>query len=205
MKLLQQFALLLSLVLLFGCSPDPIRISTPLDEAKAKRLLTEGKNTIYGQIRKEVRDGVLVSCANEPVNLVPVTDYAREWVRYYYETDSGKYGTERSAYRVNDKEKKTKFAGAERFYHLTKETKCNDDGEYSFENVHDGDFYVVVKVRWLGKNHEYYDFMWGTSTAQEHDGSVLTKVSLQDGVTKNLSWSFGGAEILDGEALSTDQ
>ena len=189
----------------YGCSPKLINIPVKLDESKAKTLLMDGGNTINGQVRNLVKDGIMVSCANESVSLVPATDYAREWVRYYYETDSGKYGTDRSAYRLNDKEKPVRFENADRFYHLTKTTKCDDDGEFSFEKVHDGDFYVVTKVRWLGQDHEYYDFMWGTSKAQEQDGSLMAKVMLRGGTTKNVSWPLGAAEILDGEALGASR
>jgi hypothetical protein len=191
-------ALLLPMV---GCAPKAVNIKVPLDERKAKLLLSEGGNTINGQVRYTARGGVLVSCANESVSLIPATDYAREWIRVFYETDSGKFGTDESAYKQNDKESRLQFVGADTYYRLTRVTRCDDDGEFSFEKVHDGDFYVVVKVRWLGANHEFYDFLWGMTQADEHDGSVMMKVRLRGGEEKNMVWRLDRPEILDGEGL----
>jgi hypothetical protein len=191
----------LLMVFLVGCSPKVVNISVPLDERKAKLLLSEGTNTVNGQVRYKTRSGVLISCANESVSLVPATDYAREWVRAFYETDTGKYGTLDSAYRENDKESRVQFSGAQSFYGLARVTRCDDDGEFSFEKVHDGEFYVVVKVRWLGLNHGFYDFLWNTTTADEHDGSVMIRVRLSGGVVRTLAWKLERPEILDGEGL----
>lgn len=195
-------AMVAAILPLAACAPTPVRISIPFDEAKARAMLAPGTNQVSGRVRVEQENGTLVSCTGSVVNLIPATAYAREWVRQFYELDSGKYGTENAAYRLDAEERPIEFAGAGAFYAATLSTRCDDDGDFSFANVGNGQYFVVARVRWLGKDHQYYDFLYGVDDAQEEDGSVMEKVTLDGNEVIDLQWKPRGPGILGGEGLA---
>ena len=185
-----------------GCaSKTPIRIGVPFDSSKARAMLQPGSNQVSGRIMVQLSSGTLVSCAGSVVSLVPATPYAKEWARIFYELDSGKYGSINSAFRMDTREAPVQFSGAEAFYSTTKTTRCDEDGDFQFSNVGNGEFLIVAKTRWLGRDHDYYDFMYGVNDAQEEDGSVMQKVRLRGKDSIDLQWSPPRPELLGGEGL----
>jgi hypothetical protein len=198
-----RLAVLPALLLLSACAPKAVRIPLVFDKSKATTLLAPGSNQINGKVRLELENGTMISCTGNTVNLVPATAYAREWVRQFYETDGGKYGSMDAAYRLDDREAEIKFQGAESFYATTRTTRCDDDGEFTFGNVANGEFFVIAKVRWLGRDHEYYDFLYGINNAQEEDGSVMERVRLNGDQVVDLQWKARGAGLLGGEGLAS--
>ena len=109
------FALLALLVLTACATQRSVRIGTPFDAGKARAMLAPGNNQVGGRVMAAMPNGTLVSCAGQVVSLVPLTDYAREWARQFYELGTGKYGTLNAAYRMDSRESEIKFVGAERF------------------------------------------------------------------------------------------
>ncbi len=193
----------LAIIALAACSTGgPVRITTPFDEGKARALLAPGPNQVNGRIMVALPSGDLVTCAGLVVSLVPATDYAREWASRFYELDTGRYGTLNAAFRMDSREPEVKFQGAEAFYAATRTTQCDEDGDFSFPKVANGEFFVVAKARWLGKDHDYYDFMYGTNDAQEEDGSVMEKIRVQGGQVINLQWAPPGPQLLGGQGLT---
>mgnify|MGYP006278483571 CR=1 FL=1 len=189
---------------LIGCqSGGPVRIAVPFDAGQARTLLLPGTNQVSGRVMVGLANGTLVTCANSVVSLVPATAYAREWARHFFALDSGRYGTINAAYRMDSREPEVKFVGAEAFYAATRTTRCDEDGDFSFPNVANGDFFVVARTRWLGKDHDYYDFMYGINDAQEEDGSVMELIHLKGTDNLDLQWSPPGPQLLGGEGLVT--
>ena len=190
-------------LLLTACaSPQAVRIPITFDVTKARAMLKPGNNQIKGNIRLELDDGTLISCAGNLVNLVPVTPYAKEWARLFYNLDSGRYGTLNAAYRMSTREKPIQFAGAQAFYATTRSTHCDADGDFEFPNVGNGNFFVIAKVEWLGKDHNYYDFLYGTSNAEEDDGSVMIQTRLDGNDVANLQWQPRVPDLLGDEGLA---
>lgn len=189
---------------LWGCqSSVPVKISVPFDEAKARAQLKPGTNQITGRVMVGLSSGTIVTCANSVVSLVPATDYAKEWARKFYELDSGKYGNIDAAYRMDARESKVTFAGAEGFYAATRTARCDEDGDFSFMNVANGEFFIVARTRWLGKDHDYYDFMYGVNDAQEEDGSVLERIRVGGNEVIDLKWAPTRPELLNGQGLAS--
>ncbi len=139
------FILLASLLLASCATQRLVRVGTPFDAGKARAMLVPGNNQLDGRVMAAMPNGTLVSCAGQVVSLVPVTDYAREWARQFYELDTGQYGTLNAAYRMDSRESKIKFVGAEAFYAATRTTRCDEDGNFSFPHVANGEFLVVAK------------------------------------------------------------
>lgn len=189
-------------IALMGCqSSGPIRVSVPFDEVKARALLKPGTNQVTGRIMVAMASGTLVTCANSTVSLVPATPYAKEWARKFYELDSGKYGNIDTAFRMDARESQVTFQGAEAFYSATRTVQCDEDGDFSFLNVADGEFLVVARTRWLGKDHDYFDFMYGVNDAQEEDGSMMQRIRLKGGEALDLKWAPPRPTMLGGQGL----
>jgi hypothetical protein len=143
MKLSTQGAVLS--LLLAGCaagvhSPLTHKISATFDASAARALLVEGKNFIKGNAFMRQQGGGIVTCAGQFVYLVPATQYATERVRAIYGSDergavSGllriQFDPEVSAYRE-----------------LVKTSRCDSQGNFSFEGVADGSFYLNTLVSW---------------------------------------------------------
>lgn len=194
----------LAILALAACTASgPARIATPFDEEAARAMLRPGTNQVNGRVMAELSSGTLVTCANNVVTLVPVTPYAREWAIRFYELDSGRYGTLDAAYRMDGREPAVKFQGAEAFYSATRTTRCDEDGNFAFSNVANGEFFVVAKTRWLGKDHDYYDFMYGVNDAQEEEGSVMERVRVRGNEAITLEWAPPQPQMLGGEGLTS--
>ena len=200
---MKPFALIITAFLsITACSTQrEIQIGVPFDGAKARAQLVPGTNQVGGRVMAALSNGTLVSCAGQVVSLVPATAYAGEWARQFYELDTGKYGSLNSAYRMDGRESEIRFVGAQSFYANTRTTRCDEDGNFSFANVADGEFFVVAKTRWLGRDHDYYDFMYGINDAQEEDGSVMQKVRVSGGSGIDLQWVPPSPVLLGGEGL----
>jgi hypothetical protein len=196
------FILFALLILPTACTTQrSVRMGIPFDAGKARAMLAPGNNQLTGRVMAAMPSGTLVSCAGQEVSLVPLTDYAREWARQFYELDTGKYGTLNAAYRMDSRESEIKFIGAEAFYAATRTTRCDEDGNFAFPNLANGEFLIVAKTRWLGRDHDYYDFMYGVNDAQEEDGSVMQKVRLNGNSVIDLQWAPPGPVMLGGEGL----
>ena len=193
---------LLPLCLIACTETKTVRIPIAFDAAQARQLLAPGKNQVKGTVRVELDNGTLISCAGNIVNLVPVTPYAREWARQFYDLDSGRYGSLNAAYRMDAKEKPIQFADAQAFYATTRSTRCDDDGDFWFKEVGNGDFFVIAKVDWYGNDHTYYDFLYGVSNADEEEGSVMEKVRLTGSDVINLQWKPRSPDLLNDEGLA---
>lgn len=192
-----------AVIVLTACSASgPARITVPFNEGQARAMLAPGTNQVGGRIMVGLPSGMIVTCAGSVVSLVPVTDYAREWATQFYELETGKYGTLNAAYRMDSRKPEVKFQGAEAFYAATRTTRCDEDGVFSFPNVANGEFFVVAKTRWLGKDHDYYDFMYGINDAQEEDGSVMEKIRVRGNEVIDLQWAPPGPQLLGGEGLT---
>lgn len=189
-------------IALMGCqSSGPVRVSVPFEEGKARALLKPGANRVTGRIMVALASGTLVTCANSTVSLVPATDYAKEWARKFYELDTGKYGSIDTAFRMDARESQITFQGAEAFYAATRTAQCDEDGDFSFLNVADGEFFLVARTRWLGKDHDYFDFMYGVNDAQEEDGSVMQRIRVKGGEAVDLNWAPPKPTMLGGQGL----
>ncbi len=199
----KEFMSVAAMIVLVACSSGaPVRISVPFEEGKARAMLKSGDNQVSGRVMVGLSSGTIVTCAGNVVSLVPVTAYAREWARHFYELDTGRYGTLNQAFRMDSRESPVKFVGADAFYAATRTTRCDEDGDFNFENVANGEFLVVAKTRWLGKDHDYYDFMYGVNDAQEEDGSVMEKIRLKGHDSVDLQWAPPSPELLGGQGLA---
>lgn len=146
--------------------PANISLTTTFDPDAAARMLAPGRNTISGSALIRQRGGGVVTCAGNEVTLVPATSYAIERMQNIY-------GSELRGYR-------SATAGAIAFqpespeYHQAMITTLADaQGEFEFDAVADGDFFVTTSVIW----------QVGYST---EGGVLMARVTVSGGETQKV-------------------
>lgn len=177
------------LVATTACTTVPTTLPVKLDLQEANKLLAPGPNRITGRIKFEPDRGhvlaypdTVVSCEEREVTLIPLTDYAREWALKYY----GKPVTD-LAYKLTHRAKNMQFDGYEAFMAATRKTMCDAGGNFAFEKVADGDYFVFAKVEWSGKDQEMYKFAFASEDVDVEDGTIIKKVSLKGGQVVELN------------------
>lgn len=116
------------------------QISAPFDAAHAQRLVQDGPNTVKGSAFMRQRGGGVVTCAGETVHLIPATAYAEERMRVLYRTALGSGVNFGVNYDFQPE--------PHEYFTLERVTKCDAQGNFVFERVADGEFFVVTTIRW---------------------------------------------------------
>lgn len=153
-------------LMLGGCvatQPRVYNIDTPFDEAQAKAQTQPGSNTLKGSAFLRQRGGAVVTCAGAEATLIPATEYATDRIRAIYgNTNKGqalyatKFSPDYTGYRT----------------HTLKST-CDAQGNFVFERVADGSFYVSAIVRW-------------EAGGAAQGGPIMQRVDLRGGETKSV-------------------
>lgn len=130
-----------ALTALAGCAgvPTTYTTTTPFDLAETTALLADGSSSISGNAFMRQNGGGVVTCAGSKVFLIPGTAYATERIRLIYgNVDAGQT------------RQRTTFTPDQPAYErLTKTTTCDSLGNFQFDNISDGDFFVITEVRWM--------------------------------------------------------
>lgn len=119
----------------------PIMLGTQFDAAQARAMLTDGVNMIKGNAFMRQRGGGVVTCAGSTVYLIPATEYAKRRFQILYGTpgDSGS----------NSRRADVKFdPDPPEYQTLVKTTRCDAQGNFTFDRVADGEFFVQTQVAW---------------------------------------------------------
>lgn len=123
-----------------GCANRSITLAVPFDEAAAKQQMQGGTNTVRGSALIRQAGGGIVTCAGNPVFLMPVTATAKEWAAHVYDSEEGGF---RSA-----SGRGVMFKNPEPFMTVVKSANCDTQGNFKFEKVADGHFYVFTRITW---------------------------------------------------------
>ncbi len=166
--------------IMIGCTTTPIKLPVPFDRQQAMAQLVKGTNQLAGTILYEPDRGrvlafpdTFVSCAGREVMLLPYTDFAREWALRYY----GKPVTD-MAYRLAQRGRPVTVEGQDAFFAASLKTQCDDKGNFSFNNVANGEYLLLAKVQWLGRDEESYQFGFAPEDIDEEDGSIVKRITL---------------------------
>lgn len=165
------FMLLAASMLLMACQVQPkiVPVSATFDADETKHRLGEGENAILGNALLRQQGGGVVTCAGAKVELRPATDYATERIRYIYNSTTSGYVPSIMAQNIS-------FSPDEPlYYQLVKETVCDAQGDFEFEKVADGDFYINTFVVWVA----------GQFNVQQ-GGVLMQRVSVSGGETKKV-------------------
>jgi hypothetical protein len=131
--------------LLAGCSTqtrNPTQVwamAAAFDKTQAERLMQDGSNQIRGNGFMRQRGGGVVTCAGQLAMLIPATEYAKERMfALYGPGDSGTNVSRNPTFQPDVLEYGT----------LTRSTKCDAQGNFTFDRVADGEFFVNTMVTW---------------------------------------------------------
>lgn len=132
----------LMLLLLAGCAAPPVattQLFNPADVAWAQK---PGKNTIRGSALMRTVGGQVRSCGGSEVSAVPDSPYARErFMNLYGNLERGFNPALFGGKRAD--------AADPRYLAATLNTICDAQGNFTFENVPDGVFFLTVGIIWV--------------------------------------------------------
>jgi len=158
--------LLLAFVLTGCAAPPPTPtfvVSTPFNQKEAADLLRPGPNTIKGNAFMRQQGGGVVTCAGSEVHLVPATAYARQrMVAIYGTTESGT-----NSRPVNLAPPPSDYAAH------TRPTRCDSAGNFVFDKVADGEFFVTTVVAWR-------------VAGRQQGGNMMARTVVRDGQVASL-------------------
>ncbi|WP_353120184.1 hypothetical protein [Nitratidesulfovibrio sp.] len=157
------------LALISGCAtPQPrvVYLANNYNYSETKPLLEKGPNTIKGSALWRQQGGGVVTCAGNPVALVPKTAYSSERFIAIYGNDMA--GTSAIGNKLLFSPENLEYQ-----QHMLK-TQCDAQGYFTFENVANGDFFVMTSV------------VWSAGTHNPQGGAIMKTVSVRGGEVKNV-------------------
>jgi len=165
------------LALLAGCvtmQPQEVeyKLLSSFDAEFAKTQIAQGDGEINGTAFLRQQGGGVVTCAGQDVHMTPVTQYASDRLFRIYGTAPAvghTVGSDiREALRV-----RIKFVpDFPEYKEYSRATKCDAQGEFRFENVKDGDYYISTPVVWQVGAHQ--------------GGFLATRVKVENGKTPRV-------------------
>ncbi|MWD27716.1 hypothetical protein E0K89_009540 [Aquicoccus sp. SCR17] len=117
----------------------PMAIATPFRAEEVRGIKRDGRARIEGQAFLRQRGGGVVTCAGSGVLLIPAGGYATElFTRVWGNPEGGVAGT----FVMGPK---TLPPG---FLEYTRQSRCDAEGDFVFERVPDGTYFVASQVTW---------------------------------------------------------
>jgi len=124
------------------------RLSTPFDAEKARDAIQPGAGKVEGNAFMRQQGGGVVTCAGSDVTIAPVSEHAIERLSKLYgkapdvgET-VGRRAQDAAYYRI-------KFIpNHEEYTKISRQTRCDAQGEFVFSNLKDGRYFLVTTVAW---------------------------------------------------------
>jgi hypothetical protein len=160
-------AVLVLSTFLAGCAPQVIPVTTRFNASEVEFIRRPGTAVVSGQGFMRQRGGGIVTCGGEEVRLIPFTEYSAERMTIFYGNDtSGFRDIRTSAFgRIPE-------PAPPEFLEASLDTRCDAQGNFSFENVPAGSYFVVTKVQWEVPTG-YFSIQQG--------GHLMRRVTVADG------------------------
>jgi hypothetical protein len=154
---------------LAGCAATPVALQNRFDPAEIAWFSARGTNAISGTAILRTTQGGIKSCAALAVTLFPVSAYARERMRHLYGGDDEGFNPLVGGIPAD-------FASTDPRYEASaKSTRCDAHGRFWFNELADGDYYLVATVTWRERSY-----------AIEQGGYLMRHVHVSTGETKDV-------------------
>jgi hypothetical protein len=153
-------------LLVHAQAPDaPVKLESAFDADAVKFATVPGTATVTGRAALRLADGSTKSCAGFNVELLPVAAYSKERIgRTYGNLDAGQILLE---------QKPPKFTPDVKEYHdLLIKGVCDATGEFRFETVAAGEYFVIAFIIWDAKAGD---------AATKTGGAVMKRIRVSDG------------------------
>lgn len=159
-----------------GCATAPsapAHISTPFRAADYAWFSAKGNNTISGNAVMRTVGGEVRTCAAFPVGLVPGGAYTRERMMIVYGSSDRGYRPAGSRVQFGNDEPQ--------YLALLKEATCDSQGNFTFTDLPDGEYFVIAQVIW-GVPMRYH--------TEAQGGTIMQRVELRGGETERVVLSY---------------
>ena len=158
-------------LLITSCATVPateVPLSTTFTKSDVAWFAGTGIGKIEGSAFLRTKGGAVKTCAGYDVQLLPYSAYAAERMRFIYgnETKGHLFGPRRAWKFVPDEPD---------FYSSLKKSVCNANGEFEFEGLPAGDYYIITNVT------------WDICKVFDEGGKLMQKVSIADGEVKKAT------------------
>lgn len=117
-----------------------ITLNTKFNPLEAAYILEKGTSTIIGSASISNQYGDTITCAGNNVFLVPVTEYSTERYQHLFGKNNNGFSSGEIIFHVKFKPDDPKF----RKY--MKVSTCNYIGEFNFDNVPSGEYYLGTNI-----------------------------------------------------------
>lgn len=177
------FSALACALVFSGCAPSQqlqtriIDLQSTFSVDEVRSVKERGTATVTGEAFTTDR-GVVVTCAGIVVKLVPVTEFSQERMFHLYNSKTKGYMSAEdqlysSRYRFEFRPNPPEYSD----YMI--ETICNSRGEFTFNNVSAGKYYLITRVVWNAGGGG--DFAGGNQMQliEVQENEVLTKIVSQ--------------------------
>jgi hypothetical protein len=143
-----------------------VALRTQYDQRAVSWAAVPGDNTIEGSALMRTSGGEVRTCAALEAAILPVSAYASERMVHLYGNATGGY---RPIWHQVVFE-----PDSDAFYRSVRTTKCDAQGEFSFDGLPDGDWFVQAAV------------IWEAAGAGTQGGSLMQRVQLRGGETQKV-------------------
>lgn len=172
MKFMPKIIIAILFALTVGCVAQQrnVQLQNRFDKDEAEQAMKPGKNKILGNAFVRQMGGGVVTCAGNAVELIPITKYSNERILAIYgNTGEGFI----DVYNM----KNITFTPDDYDYHtLRKRTTCDSQGNFDFDNVADGEYFITTGAVWhVGSNPQ--------------GGGLMKRIFVNGGETKKIVMS----------------
>lgn len=139
-----KFVLPIALALVASACAREIVSTVPFNSDEVSFIRKTGNAEISGQAFMRQNGGGVVTCAGQVVQLIPAGKYARERFTGIYGNEmGGKIGVLQSA---------SQNGLDPQYLTMTKSESCDAEGDFVFNNIAAGSYYVITAVTWTVGN-----------------------------------------------------
>lgn len=130
--------LMASLALLAACGA-PVEVQAPFDAREVAYISSRGPATVSGQAFMRQNGGGVVTCAGETVHLIPAGAYTKEFMTKAFRSPQGGRIPAIMAFQTDHPAE---------YGRLQRRTTCDAEGDFEFQGVANGEYYVTSVVLW---------------------------------------------------------
>lgn len=136
-----------------ACAPQPPKSPiSQFNEAEIAWSKRTGTSTISGQGFMRQQGGGVVTCAGEDVVLTPVSSYSSERIAILYnDTNKGFNPIGFGSRNIT--------APPSEYLASSRRATCNAQGNFKFNSLPPGEFFVTTSVRWMAGNSPQGSFL----------------------------------------------
>lgn len=127
-----------------GCMGRPIETTVPFNAQEVAYINQSGAADVEGQAFLRQQGGGVVTCAGETAFLIPAGQYATQrMTQIYGNLQGGKVAVSQGSSGENLDPNYEK---------MMRKATCDAEGDFTFNNVANGDYYVATAVTWTVGN-----------------------------------------------------